>query len=238
MGLPRVTWPFYRASLTRRTPSPRLPRGGVSSGAMEFVENPRRTPRAPIRCEARVVLSGGGFWSSPTHDLGPAGCQIAASGSLPAGTRLRMELTDERVPGPVRLEGSVVWSAGHEPWRTGVAFTPESAARARPFFAALLVAYPGLEGVASSPTRISLDAPLAPGPAPRVDPELAPEQAEVLTALGAGFTVRALRERLGPRFEPLRGLLFALLGHHQVVIGPPDPVTAAAWAAHLRRVGR
>ena len=205
---------------------------------MEFLENPRKAPRAPLRCEARVALAGGGYWASPTHDLGATGCQITASGPLPVGASIRLELTDERVPGPVKLDARVVWCDEDEPWHTGLAFTPESAARARPFFEALLRAYPGLEGFVSPPERVAVDAPLAPGPAPRVDPELAPEEATVLDALGDGTTADGLRRKLGPRFDALRGLLFAMLGHHHVVVGPPDPNAAAAWAPYVGRARR
>jgi len=205
---------------------------------MEFLENPRRGLRAPIRCEARVALPRGGFWGSPTHDLGYAGCQLLATERLPAGTELDLELAEERVPAPARVKGRVVWTAERAPFLTGVAFTAESAAAARPFFDALLAAYPGLEAYAGCPARIPLDAPLSPGPAPRVDPELAPGEVAVLTALGEGMTAEALRAMLGARFAALTGPLFALLGRHQVVLGPPDRTAAAAWAPVLARVAR
>jgi hypothetical protein len=205
---------------------------------MEFLLNPRRAPRAPIRCEARVAMPSGGYWGSPTHDLGYAGCQLVAPEFLDPGTELRIELVEVRVPTPVTVVGNVAWSSGIAPWKVGVTFLPESAAAARPFFDAILAAYPGLEAYAASPERIPADADLAPGPEPRVDPELGPEEAAVLAAIGAGLRVDLLRQKLGARFAGLLGPLFALLGRQQVVLGPPDSKAAAGWAPYVARSGR
>lgn len=205
---------------------------------MEFLENPRRALRVPVRCDALMALPGGGYWSSPTQNLGAAGCQLVTSEKLTVGTELTLELTAERVAGPVTVVGSVVWVSERPPWHTGLAFTSESAAGARPFFQALLDAHPGLEAHAFAPERLPLDAPLAPGPVPRVEPELAGEEAAVLAALGEGMTAHALRAKLGARFDALAGPLFALLGRRQVVIGPPDAAAAAAWKDAIERAGR
>jgi hypothetical protein len=205
---------------------------------MEFIENPRHALRAPVRCEARVAMPGGGFWGSPTHDLGYAGCQLLATERLPAGTELDLLLVEERVPTPARVKGRVAWTAEHAPFYTGVAFTPESAEAARPFFDALLAAYPGLEAYAGCPSRVPLDAPLAPGPVPRVDPELTPGEAKVMAALGEGMTAQALRDKLGAGFVGLQGPLFALLGRHHVVLGSGNGSTATAWAPLIARALR
>ena len=64
----------------------------------EFIQNPRRAPRAPVRCEARIALRDGRFFASPTSDYGPRGCQVLAPHELTPGTRLFVELVNERVP--------------------------------------------------------------------------------------------------------------------------------------------
>lgn len=204
---------------------------------MEFLENPRRAPRAPIRCDARVAMPGGGYWGSPTHDFGFSGCQLVAAGPLAPGTDLEIELSVERVPRPVTVKGRVAWVSGHAPWHVGVVFRPESAEAARPFFDAILEAY-GLEAYAQSPERIPADAGLAPGPPPRLLPELAPEEAAVLAAIGPGLRASALRDKLGARFAELAGPLFGLIGRQHVVVGPPDEKAAAAWARHVERFAR
>jgi hypothetical protein len=204
---------------------------------MEFLVNPRRAPRAPIRCDARVAMPGGGFWGSPTHDLGYAGCQLVAASPLAPGADLEIELAVERVARPVTVKGRVAWVSRHAPWHVGVVFRPESAEAARAFLGAILAAYPGLEAYAHSPERIPADAELAPGPPPRLDPEIGRGEAAVLAALGPGLRAGALRDRLGPRYADLAGPLFALIGRQHVVMGPPDERAAAAWARHVARLG-
>src|SRR4051812_24109608 len=88
----------------------------------EFVLNPRRAVRAPVRCDARVALKEGGYWSSATSDYGPTGCQLLTPVPLPPGSRIFVELVNERVATPVGLAGRVAWTAKAPPWRTGVAF--------------------------------------------------------------------------------------------------------------------
>jgi len=205
---------------------------------MEFLVNPRRAPRAPIRCDARVATPGGGYWGSPTHDLGFAGCQLVAAGRLAPGTDLEIELAVERVPRTVTVKGRVAWVSSHAPWHVGVVFLPESAEAARAFLAAVLAAYPGLEAYAHSPERIPADAELAPGPPPRLDPEIGRGEAAVLAAIGPGLRASALRDKLGTHYSDLAGPLFALIGRQQVVVGPPDEKAAAAWARHVARVAR
>jgi len=205
---------------------------------MEFLVNPRRALRAPIRCDARVAMPGGGFWGSPTHDLGFAGCQLVASNRLAPGTELEIELVEERVPTPVTVTGRVAWVSGHAPWHVGIVFRPDSVQAARPFFDAILAAYPGLEAYASCPERIPADADLAPGPLPRVDPDLGHEEAAVLAAIGPGLRADALRDKLGPRYASLAGPLFGLIGRQHIVLGPPDAQAALGWARHVARASR
>jgi hypothetical protein len=200
--------------------------------------NPRRAPRVPVRCDARVVTPGGGFWGSPTHDFGAAGCQLHAPERLPTGLTVRVVLENERVAKPVEVMGTVVWAAREPPWAVGLAFTPASVVAARPFFDAILAAYPGLDHFAYCPERVPADAPVAPGPFPRVAPELHAEEAELLLAVGAGARLDELRTRLGKRFERLVGPMFAMLGRHLLVVGPPDPSAAAAWREPAERTRR
>ena len=64
----------------------------------EAIQNPRRVPRAPARCEARCLLPGGGFWASDTNDFGPKGCQLHAPGPFKKGDPVKLVLTSERLP--------------------------------------------------------------------------------------------------------------------------------------------
>jgi hypothetical protein len=199
----------------------------------DFIVNPRRAPRAPIRCEVRAALREGAFWLAFTADYGPRGCQLAAPTPLAPGTRVFLSLANEHLPAPVRLAGHVAWSSESEPWRIGVAFDGASLASAHFFFEQLAAAYPHLEGVSRPPERLPADAPLAPTPPPASVPCLSADERAVLDAVGAGAPAIAVRERLGERFEGAVNALFALLGRRHLVVGAPDAAAAEAWKATL-----
>ena len=196
----------------------------------EFIENPRRTPRVAVRCEARIALKGGGFWASLTSDYGPRGCQVLAPVRLEPGSRVFLELVNERVAAPAALAGHVAWTARQAPWRTGIAFDGGSAGAAGGFFDQLTAAFPGIDTYGQAPDRIPADTLLAPHPPPPIRPQLSDEEAKLLGALGPGMRADLLRATLGEGWG--RGYaLFSLLGRHYVVVGEPDPAASAAWTA-------
>jgi hypothetical protein len=200
------------------------------------IENPRRAPRAPIRCEARVALREGGFWSGPTTDYGPRGCQLESPSRLEPGSRLFLQLWNERVQEPRALSGRIAWSSTSAPWRCGVAFDDGAAATAGAFFERLAAAYPGIDTFGRAPDRIAEDAPLRPAPPPAgVDPLLLAQEVIVLRAAGAGLTAAALRDALGAAWPGCLNPFFALVGRGYLTIGPPDAAAAAAWAPLLAR---
>lgn len=199
-----------------------------------FILNPRRAPRAPVRCVARTAPRDGGFWESPTSDYGPNGCQMLAPLPLAAGTRIFVELANERVERPVQLTGHVAWTSKAPPWRIGVAFDAGAVPAATKFFERLAAAYPGLEAYARAPDRIPERASLAPAVPPETGPLLTDEEARVLRELGPGLRADALRERLGEDFDRLVNAVFALLGRRYLVLGEPDAGAAAGWSALLR----
>jgi hypothetical protein len=200
----------------------------------EFIENPRRTPRVAVRCEARIAVRDGGFWASPTSDYGPRGCQVLAPVRLEPGSRLFLELANERIPAPAVLAGYVAWTARQAPWRTGIAFDGGSAAAAGGFFDQLTAAFPGIDTYGQAPGRIPADATLAPRPPPPLRPQLSEEEASLLAALGPGLRADALRAKLGYAWG--RGYaLFSLLGRRYVAIGEPAPAAAAAWTELVAR---
>jgi hypothetical protein len=200
----------------------------------EFIENPRRAPRAAIPCAARVATLPGGFLEAPTADCGPGGCQLLTPVPLEKGTRVFVQLLNERVPGTHALAGRVAWSASAPPWRAGIAFDAGSAYRSSHLFGQLTAAYPGTDAYARAPDRIAADASLAPSPPPPLDPVLSEAESVVLRAVGAGARADALREKLGARWDALLNPLFALLGRGYLVVGPPDGGAAEAWTKHLK----
>lgn len=203
---------------------------------MEFIENPRRAPRAPVRCEARVALREGGYWAGPTSDYGPQGCQVSAPLRLEPGSRLFLELVNERVPGPFQLSGRVAWSSKGPPWRSGIAFDEGSVAIAGRFFERLAAAYPGLDTYGKAPDRIPADAMLAPLPPPAVEPLLTTSERDVLQAIGAGLTSVQLRQKTGNQWPAAQNATFSLLGRRYLTVGgSPDPEAARAWAPLLEK---
>jgi hypothetical protein len=201
----------------------------------EFIENPRRSPRAPVRCEARVALREGGYWAGPTSDYGPMGCQVSAPIRLDPGSRLFLELVNERVPGPFQLSGRVAWSSTAAPWRSGIAFDEGSVAVAGRFFERLAAAYPGLDTYGRAPERIPSDGSLAPLPPPAVDPLLTASERDVLRALGAGLSIPALRKRFADAWPLAQNAVFSLLGRRYVTMGGADPAAARMWTPLLER---
>ncbi len=201
----------------------------------EFIENPRRSPRAPVRCEARVALREGGYWAGPTSDYGPKGCQVAAPLRLEPGSRLFLELVNERVPGPFQLSGRVAWSSTDSPWRSGIAFDEGSVLLAARFFERLAAAYPGLDTYGRAPDRIPAEGTLAPLPPPPVEPLLTAAERDVLRAVGAGRPVSELRAESGQTWAALQNATFSLLGRKYLTIGSPDPEAARAWEPLLER---
>jgi hypothetical protein len=197
----------------------------------DFILNPRRTPRAAVRCEARIALKEGGFWASPTSDYGPRGCRVLAPARLEPGSRVFVELVNERVEAPVGLAGHVAWTAREAPWRTGIAFDNGSEPAASGFFDQLTAAYPGIDTYGHAPDRIPGDAPLAPGAPPPFAPQLTDDEARVLAALGPGLRADALRALLGDGWDRGVHALFSLLGRRYVVLGDADPTAAAGWTA-------
>lgn len=201
----------------------------------EFFQNPRRAPRAPIRCDARVALREGGFWAGTTNDYGPRGCQLTAPGQLEAGSRIFVELYNERVEGKCALSGRIAWCRKDTRWHIGVAFDDAAAPTAEGFFARLTAAWPGLEELGRAPERIPAAAALAPARPPHVEPVLLPEEADVLRALGAGATAGALQERFADRWPAALNAIFSLFARRYVVLGAPDPAAADAWAPWLAK---
>jgi hypothetical protein len=199
----------------------------------ELILNPRRAPRAAVRCEARLALREGGFWSSPTRDYGPRGCQLLAPRPLTPGSRIFIELANERVEGCVQLAGRVAWTSFAPPWRLGVAFDAGSVAAAEGFYDRLAAAYPGIDTYARAPEGLPADAVLAPARPPELLPLLTPEEAEVLCAIGAGLRVAALRDRFAERLEAALNATFSLLARRCVVVGERDEGAAAQWARLL-----
>ncbi len=199
----------------------------------EAILNPRRVPRAPARCEARCLLPGGAFWASDTTDFGPKGCQLAAPGPFKKGDPVKLVLTSERVQEALATTGTVAWASGRAPWRIGVAFDQPYLGTTGHWFDQLVRAYPGLATFQLAPDALEVTALVRLGPAPRLAPELAPDEVAVLRAVGAGATVAALRQKLGQDWPAFEGVLFAMIGRKLLSLDAAAAAGPEAWAPYL-----
>ncbi|HYG70008.1 MAG TPA: PilZ domain-containing protein, partial [Anaeromyxobacteraceae bacterium] len=76
----------------------------------EFLANPRRSPRAPARCRARILLPGAA-WEAPTEDVGPRGCRVVVPQPIATGAQVRVALRTDAVRDPLVVAGRVAWAA-------------------------------------------------------------------------------------------------------------------------------
>lgn len=190
----------------------------------DFVQNPRRAPRAPIGCDARVALKDGRFFSGPTVDCGPAGCQLVSPAPVPRHERIYVELKGEGVPDTFWFSGRVAWTAEGPPFRLGVHFDDGSTGSAQGFFSKLTEAHPDVVDTSRSPDRVPTDALIVPAQA-SMDEVLHPGEAEVMRAVGTGIRIGALREKLGERWNACLNPLFALLARNELTAQPAEPAT-------------
>jgi hypothetical protein len=200
----------------------------------EFIENPRRAPRVPVRCDARVAVRDGGFFAAPTRDLGPGGCQVPTPVPLEPGARIFLELAHTNTPVPFRVSGRVAWARSDPAPHAGIAFDDASAIPAAELFDRLSGAGPAASDVSRAPSRIPVEAEIAPAPPPEQPPSLTAEEVAVLVAIGDGLTAGSLRAKLGSRWEAAVNATFALLGRGLLRFGPRDPSAATGWARLLR----
>ncbi len=187
---------------------------------VEYIENPRRHPRLPTRTSARVAFRAGGFVSARAFDLSPGGCGIELPQRVRPGEKVFVELREPSVFGAQLLSGAIAWASESPPWRCGIAFDRGSACVAAKLVVQLDEARPSGERPGPFVQRVPADALLTLTPVPG-QVTVVSQEAEVLSAIGAGVDARTLRDRLGERWTPCVNALFALLGRGAVQLGRP-----------------
>jgi PilZ domain len=186
----------------------------------EFILNPRRSPRLPVRFTVRIALRSGGFLEARTVNVGPGGCAVETPSRVEPGERAFAEVKDGHV-GAHMLAGRVAWTSSAPPWRSGIAFDAASSRGAAALYSEIVAEHPAVVDVVE---RIPTDAVLAPTPVPG-DLAVVPAEAEVLEALGSGIEAGALRDRLGERWTSHVNALFALVERGLVEVGGPSPAS-------------
>src|SRR5512138_2360050 len=195
----------------------------------DFVLNPRRSPRAPVRCRAEISGADGARWSTETEDIGPRGCQIVAPHRRASGEQLLLVVQAEGLARTLRVGGKVAWVSGAEPWRLGVAFADQDAAVAADWYEALLAKNPALAAYRGVPDRISADATIFLGPPPKLVMDFTPDEVQILRCIGSGVSVGEVRSRLKDIWERAQHALFSLIVRRHIVLARGAAVLPAAW---------
>jgi hypothetical protein len=198
----------------------------------EFIQNPRRSPRAPVRCRAHVV-SGQGSFEAATEDVGGHGCQVVSPRLVRKGEPIQLMLAHEVMSEPLRVSGRVAWASERAPWRLGIAYAEDVLTTSQAWFDALLARLPDLAVFRRIPDRIPLDAVVYLGAPPKFLADFTPDEVAVLRSLGSGTSVAELRALLRDRWQESLRALFSLLAHNRVTLTRGASVHPDAWKKAL-----
>jgi hypothetical protein len=202
---------------------------------VEWLENPRKAPRARL-CLPATVVAGAATFEARTEDLGPHGCQLVAAQPLPSGAALGLAIHAPEAPSPLQVRATVAWAGRQPPWRLGVAFEASSQPAAAAFFDTVVAARPGVADRSAVPDRISSDAMVWLAPPPRLVVDFTPDEVAVLRAVGSGASVFELRARLRDRWAGGQHAFFSLLTSHHVTLNRGGAVPFANWSTLLRQL--
>lgn len=197
-------------------------------GMPDYVLNPRRSPRAPVRCRAQVVTAQGTV-EAVTEDVGMRGVQVVAPRQLRRAEPIRLTLTHKAVREALEVAGRVSWTSPHEPWRAGIAFDEPHLKAARRWYEKLVDANPGLPTLDRIPEKIAVESPVFLGAPPRWVVDFTPDEALVLRGIGSGATLDDLRVKLRDRWGACQRAIFSLLARHHVTLVRGEGVHPDAW---------
>ena len=197
----------------------------------EFLENPRHTPRSPVRCQAKLSLSSGRLETS-TEDIGARGCQLVLEESPQRGTVLDIVL---RAPGhspSLHVDGRVAWVSQSRPWRVGIAYLPESLAAATRWIEGLRSSSPSLFPPPRAPERVAVDAFVYLGSVPRLV-DFSTDELELLKAVAAGVRVADLRSDFVLGWQRGQRAFFSLLAQGHLTLSRGSASHPLRWRGIL-----
>jgi hypothetical protein len=194
----------------------------------EYIQNPRRAPRARARCRTEVLVAGGGF-QTETEDIGARGCQVVSPRSVPRGQTVLLKISNPNVPERLELSGRVAWSSTRTPWRLGISFDESGLGEAGRWFERLVLAIPGLLATKRIPDRIPVDATVYLGSPPKFLADFTAEEEELLRAVGSSTSVGQLMARFKDVWGTMRPVLFSLLAHGYLTVSRSAAVQPTAW---------
>jgi hypothetical protein len=202
---------------------------------MEYIQNPRRSARAPVRCWVKLGFSDGSRLEAETEDVSAHGCQVVSARSLPVDAPISVELGCDAMSEPLAVQGHVAWSSGTSPFRAGIAFAKGGQRSAARWYEALLKADPSLAPRRDIPDQIRSDANLYLGPPPRLVIDFTTEEVEILRHVAAGATAGSLRTSFRDRWPSAQYALFSLLTRHAVTLDRGAAAHAEAWRTILQQ---
>ena len=202
---------------------------------VDYVANPRRAPRAPTRCAARVEV-GRQAIATETEDVGPHGCQVVMPAPLTVGQALRVTVQAPAGGAPLAVPARVIWTSSRAPWRAGLAFDASVYPATTQWWERLLASNPGLANFRRVPDRLPLDAMVYLGPPPRFT-DFTDDELQVMSRVANGTTVADLQARMGDRWATGRRMLFALLSRGLLTLAKGAASHVGVWRQILREAG-
>ena len=202
---------------------------------VDYVANPRRAPRAPTRCAARVEV-GRQAIATETEDVGPHGCQVVMPAPLTVGQALRVTVQAPAGGAPLAVPARVIWTSSRAPWRAGLAFDASVYPATTQWWERLLASNPGLANFRRVPDRLPLDAMVYLGPPPRFT-DFTDDELQVMSRVANGTTVADLQARMGDRWGTGRRMLFALLSRGLLTLSKGAASHVGVWRQILREAG-
>jgi hypothetical protein len=194
----------------------------------EVLQNPRRSPRAPVRCSATVISASGSF-DATTEDIGAFGCQLVSPRLIRKGEPVQLVVSHEEGKERLRVSGRVAWASEQQPWRLGIAYDHSVLGQSKKWFDDLLARDPVLGGFRRVPDRIPVEAAVYLATPPRFLVDFNAEEVALLRSIGSGASVAELRALLRDRWPAAQRALFSLLAHQHVTLSRGGSVHPDAW---------
>lgn len=203
----------------------------------EDILNPRRAPRAAIRCdvEIRHRLT---VWGGETEDVAPGGCRVTTSRLVDPGRIVKLAIRSDALPKSLLVFARVVWARAQAPASLGLSFESGGGAAAE-WFKALVQARPAVLGAARNvPLRLAAATRVHLGAPPPVLVDFTVHELGLLRRVGRGATLSELVRSSPPdACESARAAIFALLARGHLVVDPAASSGPDAWLRALSRRG-
>ncbi|HYD39551.1 MAG TPA: PilZ domain-containing protein [Anaeromyxobacter sp.] len=194
----------------------------------EYLDNPRRVPRDPVRCRAHVA-SPTGKVETTTEDIGARGCQVVLPTAPERGAAVALTLSAPRVGSSLRIGGRVAWVSPRPPWRVGIAFTPECLGEAARWMETLRQTTPELFGTGRRlHEKVAVDAMVFLGAPPRLA-DFGDDEIAVLRKVWAGIKVAELRASFAGRWPRMQRSFFALLAQGYLTLSRAASAHPVRW---------